>query len=95
MEIGCKISTRELSGIYLDLLIKNGVDLITGSADLADNTRVKTTKSKDITPNNFDGNYINFGVREHAMASITNGMMVDGLRVAIFALCWFYFLGIQ
>lgn len=77
------ISTRELSGIYLDLLMKNGVDLITGSADLADNTRVKTSKSKDITPNNFDGNYINFGVREHAMASITNGMMVDGLRVAI------------
>lgn len=75
------ISTRELSGIYLDLLMKNGVDLITGSADLADNTRVKTTKSKDVSINNFNGNYINYGVREHAMAAIMNGMVVDGLRV--------------
>ena len=77
-----RISTRELSGIYLDLLIKSGVDLITGSADLADNTRVKTTKSKDITPNNFNGNYVNYGVCEHGMAAIMNGMAADGLRVA-------------
>lgn len=76
------ISTRELSGIYLDLLMQGGVDLITGSADLADNTRVKTSVSKDITANNFNGNYINFGVREHGMAAIMNGMVMDGLRVA-------------
>lgn len=76
------ISTRELSGIYLDLLMRAGVDLITGSADLADNTRVKTSVSHDITSKNFDGNYINYGVREHAMAAIMNGMAVDGLRVA-------------
>lgn len=74
------ISSRELSGVYLDLLMKSGVDLITGSADLADNTRVKTSKSKDIKPNDFNGNYINFGVREHAMAAIMNGMAVGGLR---------------
>ena len=77
-----RISTRELSGIYLDLLMRGGADLITGSADLADNTRVKTSKSKDIVPNNFNGNYINFGVREHGMAAIMNGMVADGLRVA-------------
>ena len=75
-----RISTRELSGIYLDLLMKNGVDLITGSADLADNTRVKTTVSKIITADNFDGNYINYGVREHAMGAIMNGLCVGGLR---------------
>lgn len=77
------ISTRELSGEYLDLLMRGGVDLITGSADLADNTRVKTSKSKDINAKDFDGNYVNFGVREHAMAAIMNGMVVDGLRVAV------------
>lgn len=77
-----KISTRELSGIYLDLLMKSGCDLITGSADLADNTRVKTSMSKEISPDNFNGNFINFGVREGAMAAITNAMNVDGLRVA-------------
>ena len=75
------ISSRELSGIYLDLLMENGANLITGSADLADNTRVKTSVSKDITANNFNGNYINYGVREHGMAAIMNGMATDGLRV--------------
>ena len=54
-----RIATRELSGIYLDLLMRAGVDLITGSADLADNTRVKTSVSKVISANHFDGNYIN------------------------------------
>ena len=75
-----KISTRELSGIYLDLIMQAGVDLITGSADLADNTRVKTSVSKDITPKDFNGNYINYGVREHGMAAIMNGMVVGGVR---------------
>lgn len=75
-----RISTRELSGIYLELLMENGADLITGSADLADNTRVKTTKAKKITSNNFNGNYIDYGVREHAMGAIMNGLCVGGLR---------------
>lgn len=74
------ISTRELSGIYLDLLMQNGVDLITGSADLADNTRVRTSVSKDITAKNFDGNYISYGVREHGMAAIMNGLVAGGVR---------------
>ncbi len=75
-----RIATRELSGIYLDLLMKQGADLITGSADLADNTRVKTSVSKVISTNHFDGNYINYGVREHAMGAIMNGLCVGGLR---------------
>ena len=76
-----RISTRELSGIYLDLLMQTGSDLIIGSADLSDNTRVRTSISKDIMPDNFNGNFINYGVREHAMAAIMNGMLGDGLRV--------------
>ncbi len=75
-----KISTRELSGFYLDLIMGAGADLITGSADLADNTRVKTSVSKDITAKDFNGNYINYGVREHGMAAIMNGLCVGGLR---------------
>lgn len=75
-----RISTRELSGIYLDLLMKSGADLIIGSADLSNNTNVKTSTAKEITPNNFNGDFINYGVREHAMAAIMNGLSVDGLR---------------
>lgn len=76
-----RISTRELSGIYLDLLMRMGCDLITGSADLADNTHIKTSVSKVIDANKFNGNFINFGVREHGMAAIMNGMTADGVRV--------------
>ena len=76
-----RISSRELSGIYLDLLMRSGCDLITSSADLADNTHVKTSVSKVIDANKFNGNFINFGVREHGMAAIMNGMVADGLRV--------------
>ena len=76
-----KISTRELSGIYLDLIMNAGVDLVTGSADLADNTRAKPSNARVIDANNFNGNYINYGVREHGMAAIMNGMTVGGLRV--------------
>lgn len=75
-----RISTRELSGIYLDLLMQSGADLMVGSADLADNTRVKTTKAKKINANNFNGNYIDYGVREHGMGAIMNGLCVGGLR---------------
>lgn len=75
-----RISTRELSGIYLDLLLGAGSDLVTGSADLAYNTCVKTKNSKDITPDNFNGNYVNYGVREHGMTAIVNGLVVGGIR---------------
>ena len=75
-----RISTRELSGIYLDLLMRCGADLVLGSADLADNTRVKPSNAKIINADNFNGNFINYGVREHGMAAIMNGMVADGLR---------------
>lgn len=75
-----RISTRELSGIYLDLLMHGGTDLIIGSADLANNTHIKTSVAKEIKPDKFNGNFINYGVREHAMAAIMNGMTIDGLR---------------
>lgn len=75
------ISTRELSGIYLSNLFGTGLDLIGGSADLSASTNVKTKKSKVITANDFSGNFINYGVREHAMAAIMNGIAYSGLRV--------------
>ena len=77
------ISSRELSGIYLDLLMRMGCDLITGSADLAENTHVKTSVSKVISANKFNGNFINYGVREHGMAAIANGITADGLRAVV------------
>ena len=74
-------SMRELSGDYLKALIENGVDVIGGSAVLGGSTNVKHKEVREIQSNDFTGNYINYGVREHAMAAIMNGMSAMGLRV--------------
>ena len=76
-----KISTRELSGLYLDALLRAGGNVIGGSADLGGSTGVHVDEMHDVAANDFSGNYINFGVREGAMAAILNGMGLSGLRV--------------
>jgi len=52
--------------------------LIGGSADLSGSNNTKTKYSTIIKPSNFKGNYIHYGVREHAMAGIMNGMALHG-----------------
>lgn len=74
------ISTRELSGMYLNALISGGVRLIGGSADLSASTNARTPAHHDIMPGKFSGNFINYGVREHAMGAIMNGLTYAGLR---------------
>ena len=49
-------------------------NLIGGSADLAGSNNTKTKNHKIMTPGNFSGNYIHYGVREHAMCGIMNGI---------------------
>ena len=49
-------------------------ELIGGSADLSGSNNTSTKLSLPIKPGNFNGNYIHYGVREHAMAGIMNGM---------------------
>lgn len=74
------ISTRELSAQYLDLIIARGANLVGGSADLGGNTGARVPHSSEITSKDFSGNYINYGVREHAMGGIMNGLVVGGVR---------------
>lgn len=73
-------STRELSAKYLNLLLEKGANLVGGSADLGGNTGAKVNSSRVITAKDFSGNYINYGVREHAMAGIMNGLAAGGVR---------------
>ena len=77
---GTEISTRELSAMYLTALQNAGVNLVGGSADLGQSTGVRTDAAVDIVPPKFNGNYINYGVREHAMGAIMNGMAYVGMR---------------
>jgi transketolase len=52
--------------------------LIGGSADLSGSNNTKTNNSKIINSKNFNGNYIHYGVREHGMAAIMNGLALYG-----------------
>jgi transketolase len=74
------VSTREMSGMYIEKLVQKGADIFIGSADLGHSTNVRVPGTVDITPDDFSGNYINYGVREHAMAAIMNGMAYSGIR---------------
>ncbi len=78
--VGEYISTRELSGMYLNGLLSTGLKLIGGSADLGGSTNVRVENSREISADDFSGNYINYGVREHAMGAIMNGLSIAGLH---------------
>jgi transketolase len=67
-------ATRKSSEDILTLLTTEIPELIGGSADLAGSNNTKTKSQKIIKPGNFSGTYIHYGVREHAMAAIMNGI---------------------
>jgi|TARA_B100001964_G_scaffold146_1_gene200 transketolase len=68
------MATRKSSQKILNALTKKMPELIGGSADLAGSNNTKTDSHKIIKPGNFKGNYIHYGVREHAMSGIMNGI---------------------
>ncbi len=74
------ISTRELSGLFINEMLRAGVRIVGGSADLGGSTNAKVALSRPIAPGDFNGNYIDYGVREHAMGAIMNGLAAAGLR---------------
>jgi transketolase len=67
------IATRKSSEMFLDIA-STLPNLIGGSADLAGSNNTMTKNHKIIKPGNFSGNYIHYGVREHAMCGIMNGI---------------------
>lgn len=69
-----KDATRNLSGKVIQVIAKHLPFFIGGSADLEPSTKTLITDSKDIGPNQFAHKNIRFGVREHAMGAIVNGL---------------------
>ena len=67
------LATRKSSEMFLDIISKLP-NLIGGSADLTGSNNTKTKDHKIIKPSNFSGNYIHYGVREHAMCGVMNGI---------------------
>ncbi len=73
-----KDATRVSSGKCLEQLIPVMPGMVGGSADLTGSNNTKTKASKFITRADYNGNYINYGVREHGMAAIMNGIALHG-----------------
>jgi transketolase len=71
-------ATRQASGKALETLTLKVTELIGGSADLTGSVNTKTSATEGVGPDNFGGRYIHYGVREHAMAAIMNGMALHG-----------------
>ncbi len=73
-----KLATRAASGNALKVLTAELTDMISGSADLEGSNKTKTPSTADIQASNYGGRYINYGIREHAMAAAMNGMALHG-----------------
>jgi len=77
-ELKSDLASRKSSAFVLENITENLPELIGGSADLSGSNNTKTKYSTIIKPSNFSGNYIHYGVREHGMAGIMNGMALHG-----------------
>lgn len=72
------LATRQCSMAAIESISALLPQLIGGSADLSGSNNTKTYNSKIINSKNFDGNYIHYGVREHGMAAVMNGLALYG-----------------
>ena len=73
-ELKPSMATRQCSSAAIESISNILPQLIGGSADLSGSNNTKTKNSKVINSKNFDGNYIHYGVREHGMAAVMNGL---------------------
>lgn len=71
------LSTKECFNRVLNLIESD--KLIGGSADLTNSNGTKSKHMKDFSSENYSGNYINYGIREHAMGAIINGINAGGI----------------
>ncbi len=75
---GKALATRSASGAVLDALSPAIPALLGGSADLTPSNNTRARGMKEIAPGDFSGSYLHYGVREHGMGSILNGLCLHG-----------------
>lgn len=85
-----EMATRESSGIMINRLANLIPNLIGGSADLAPSNKTYMTGKGDFSAEDRSGRNLHFGVREHAMAAIVNGMYAHG-GLKVFCATFFVF----
>jgi transketolase len=72
------IATRKASELALDVLVPLMPELLLGSADLTPSNNTRTKGLKEVTPEDFSGRYIHYGIREMGMAAAMNGLSAHG-----------------
>jgi transketolase len=77
-QANAKLATRQSSGQTLDALVPVVPELAGGSADLTPSNNTFAKGQKVLTPDDFSGRYIHYGVREHGMAAAMNGIAAHG-----------------
>lgn len=73
-----KVATRKASQMCLETIVPHIPEIVGGSADLAASNLTFTSASKTVTKDDYNGNNVMYGIREHAMAAIMNGMALHG-----------------
>ena len=81
-EPGSSVATRKASGKVLDVLMPKLPLVLGGSADLTPSNNTRWSNAKDFQKNARDGRYLRYGIREHAMGAIMNGISVSSLARA-------------
>ncbi len=77
-ETGTALATRKASGKVLNAIAERVPELVGGSCDLAASNNTDIAGAGDVGPGAFAGRNLRFGVREHAMAAICNGLALHG-----------------
>jgi transketolase len=72
------IASRAASGIVLNAIAPKIPELIGGSADLASSTNTIVKGAPSVSPDDYAGRNYHFGIREHGMGAVMNGMAVHG-----------------
>ena len=80
-EPGTPMATREAQGRILDALMPHLPLVLGGSADLTPSNNTKFKGAEDFSASRRTGRYVRYGVREHAMGAIMNGIAVSGLLI--------------
>lgn len=73
-----KVATRKASQMCLEQIVPNIPQIVGGSADLAASNLTFVDGMKTVTKADYDGNNIMYGIREHAMGAIMNGLALHG-----------------
>ena len=72
------LGTRKSSEATIEALVPHMPELVMGSADLTGSNNTKAKSVDNLTPENYGGRYIHYGIREHGMVAAMNGLSLHG-----------------